>query len=50
MKAVVATQYGPAETYTVTDLPAPQAGPGQIQVRIKSASINPAVSSTERVV
>jgi len=41
MKAIVATDYGPPETYTVAELPAPRPGPGQIQVRIAAASINP---------
>jgi NADPH:quinone reductase-like Zn-dependent oxidoreductase len=42
MKAVVATGYGPPEQYAVAEVPVPQAGPGQIQVRIAAASINPA--------
>jgi NADPH:quinone reductase-like Zn-dependent oxidoreductase len=42
MKAVVATGYGPPERYTVADLSIPRPGPGQIQVRIAAASINPA--------
>ncbi|MFC5188139.1 NADP-dependent oxidoreductase [Actinomadura harenae] len=42
MKAVVATDYGPPEQYTVTELPVPRPGPGQIQVRIAAAAINPA--------
>jgi NADPH:quinone reductase-like Zn-dependent oxidoreductase len=42
MKAVVVTSYGPPEQYTVTDAAVPRPGPGQIQVRIAAASINPA--------
>jgi NADPH:quinone reductase-like Zn-dependent oxidoreductase len=42
MRAVVATDYGPPEEYTVADVPVPRPGPGQIQVRIAAASINPA--------
>ncbi|HEX5117389.1 MAG TPA: NADP-dependent oxidoreductase [Pseudonocardiaceae bacterium] len=42
MKAVVVTEYGPPERYTVADVPVPRPGPGQIQVRIAAASINPA--------
>ncbi|MEV0713482.1 NADP-dependent oxidoreductase [Asanoa sp. NPDC050611] len=42
MKAVVATSYGPPESYTVADVPVPRPGPGQIQVRVAAASINPA--------
>jgi NADPH:quinone reductase-like Zn-dependent oxidoreductase len=42
MKAVVATGYGPPEQYAVVDVSVPRPGPGQIQVRISAASINPA--------
>ncbi|HEX4221573.1 MAG TPA: NADP-dependent oxidoreductase [Pseudonocardiaceae bacterium] len=42
MKAVVVNDYGPPESYTLADVPTPQAGPGQIQVRISAAAINPA--------
>ncbi|MEV0646365.1 NADP-dependent oxidoreductase [Phytomonospora sp. NPDC050363] len=42
MKAVVASEYGPPETYRVADVPVPAPGPGQILVRIAAASINPA--------
>lgn len=41
MKAVVVTDYGPPETYTLGELPTPEPGPGQLQVRIAAASINP---------
>lgn len=42
MKAVVATEYGPPERYTVADVPMPVPGPGQLRARISAASINPA--------
>jgi NADPH:quinone reductase-like Zn-dependent oxidoreductase len=42
MRAVVAAGYGPPEEYTVSDVPVPRPGRGQIQVRIAAASINPA--------
>ena len=42
MKAVVATDYGPPESYVVADVPVPRPGPGQLQVRIAAASVNPA--------
>src|SRR4051812_12345739 len=41
MKAVVATDYGPPEQYTVADLPVPRPGPGQLLVRIAAAAVNP---------
>ncbi|MBF4588311.1 NADP-dependent oxidoreductase [Curtobacterium sp. VKM Ac-2887] len=41
MKAFAATEYGAPSLMSVLDLPAPQAGRGQIQVRIAAASINP---------
>ncbi|WP_328459653.1 NADP-dependent oxidoreductase [Actinoplanes sp. NBC_00393] len=41
MKAVVTTGYGPAEKFTVADVPVPRPGPGQIQVRIAAAALNP---------
>ncbi|GIJ56496.1 NADP-dependent oxidoreductase [Virgisporangium aurantiacum] len=41
MKAVVVNAYGPPETYTVGEVPTPRPGPGQLQVRIAAASINP---------
>ena len=42
MKAVVAAGYGPPEQYAVTHLPVPRPGPGQLQVRIRAASVHPA--------
>ncbi|MFF5084983.1 NADP-dependent oxidoreductase [Actinoplanes sp. NPDC000266] len=41
MKAIVARDYGPPSSFEVADVPVPSAGPGQIQVRIAAASINP---------
>ncbi|GLZ76852.1 NADPH:quinone oxidoreductase [Actinorhabdospora filicis] len=42
MRAVVARGYGPPEHYTVAEIPEPEAGPGQLKVRVAAASINPA--------
>ena len=42
MKALVAHGYGPAEAHTIAELPIPEPGPGQLQVRIAAASLNPA--------
>jgi len=41
MKALAAIGYGPPENLRIIDLPVPNAGPGQIQVRIKATTINP---------
>ncbi|MFG1609085.1 NADP-dependent oxidoreductase [Actinoplanes sp. NPDC049265] len=41
MKAVVARGYGEPESFRVDDLPVPEPGRGQIQVRVAAASINP---------
>ncbi|GAA0506228.1 NADPH:quinone reductase [Paractinoplanes deccanensis] len=41
MKAIVARDFGPPEGFELADVPVPQAGPGQIQVRIAAASLNP---------
>jgi NADPH:quinone reductase-like Zn-dependent oxidoreductase len=40
MKALVSQSYGPLEELTITELPAPVAGPGEILVRIEAASLN----------
>ncbi|MGI5242723.1 NADP-dependent oxidoreductase [Dactylosporangium sp. CA-139066] len=42
MQALVAFQYGPPEAHTIAELPIPEPGPGQIQVRIAAVSLNPA--------
>ena len=42
MKALVAKQYGPPNLFSVEDLPVPEPGPGQLQVRVGAAAINPA--------
>lgn len=41
MKAVVLTAYGDVNKLEMSDVPDPEAGPGQIQVRMAGASINP---------
>ncbi|MET7426728.1 NADP-dependent oxidoreductase [Dactylosporangium sp. NPDC005555] len=41
MRAVVVSDYGPPEQYTVGELPVPEPGPGQLQVRVAAASVNP---------
>ena len=41
MKAVRFTEYGPVEVLTVSDVPQPAPGPGQVLVQVKAAGINP---------
>jgi NADPH:quinone reductase-like Zn-dependent oxidoreductase len=40
-RAVVFESFGGPEALTVRDVPAPQAGPGQIRVRVTAAGLNP---------
>ncbi|WP_329092810.1 MULTISPECIES: NADP-dependent oxidoreductase [unclassified Streptosporangium] len=42
MKALVARKYGTPDTFGIEELPIPDPGPGQLQVRIGAASLNPA--------
>ncbi|HEX4928288.1 MAG TPA: NADPH:quinone oxidoreductase family protein [Burkholderiales bacterium] len=40
MKAIVCKQYGPPESLVLEDLPSPEAGPGEVVVAVKAASVN----------
>ncbi len=40
MKALVATAFGPPEQLALVDLPAPEAGPGQIVVEVRACGVN----------
>jgi NADPH2:quinone reductase len=40
MRAIVCSRYGPPETLTVAELPAPEVGDGEIRVRVHAAPIN----------
>jgi len=40
MKALLCNQYGPPETLTVTDVPAPVAAAGEAVVRVRAAALN----------
>jgi NADPH:quinone reductase len=42
MKAVAVTEFGGPEALRVIRLPAPEAGPGQIRIRVTAAAVNPA--------
>ena len=41
VKAVVFDRYGAAEVLRAIDLPMPQAGPGEIRVRVRAAGVRP---------
>ncbi len=40
MKAVLCKQFGPPESLVVEELPSPSAGPGEVVVRVRAASLN----------
>ncbi|MGQ0544336.1 MAG: NADPH:quinone oxidoreductase family protein [Betaproteobacteria bacterium] len=40
MKAVLCRQFGPPESLVVEDVPSPKAGPGEVVVSVKAASVN----------
>jgi NADPH:quinone reductase len=40
MKAVVCKQFGPPDSLLVEDLPSPRAGPGEVVLSVKAASVN----------
>ncbi|MFI0349047.1 NADP-dependent oxidoreductase [Actinomadura sp. 9N407] len=42
MRALVARRYGPVGELRLEDVPIPSAGPGQIQVKVAAAAVNPA--------
>jgi NADPH:quinone reductase-like Zn-dependent oxidoreductase len=41
MKAVALTTYGGPEVLHVVELPEPQAGPGEVRIRVRAAAVNP---------
>ncbi|MER7207433.1 NADP-dependent oxidoreductase [Streptosporangium sp. NPDC000239] len=41
MRVVAVTEFGGPEVLKVVDLPTPQAGPGQVRVRVKAAGVQP---------
>jgi NADPH2:quinone reductase len=40
VRAAVCRAYGPPEVLVVDDVPAPEAGPGQVRVRVRAAAVN----------
>lgn len=48
MKAVGLTEFGGPEVLRMLDLPVPEAGPGQIRVRVTAAAVNPVDSLVRR--
>ncbi|MGE9808607.1 NADP-dependent oxidoreductase [Janibacter sp. G1551] len=41
MRAITYSQYGTPDTLTLTDVPDPKVGPGEVLIRVRSASVNP---------
>ncbi|NLU81001.1 NADP-dependent oxidoreductase [Micromonospora sp. HNM0581] len=41
MRAARYHDYGPAEVLVIEDIPEPQAGPGEIRIKVAAASVNP---------
>lgn len=41
MRAQVIKEYGGYEAFTEMELPDPQAGPGEVRIRVKASSVNP---------
>jgi NADPH:quinone reductase len=48
MKAVGVTEFGGPEVLRLLDLPAPQAGPGEIRIRVRAAAVNPVDAMVRR--
>ena len=40
MKAILCKAYGPPDSLVVEDIPSPVAGPGEVVVSVKTASVN----------
>lgn len=40
MQSMVLNEYGPETSFVKTDMPRPEAGPGQVLVRVKATSVN----------
>src|SRR4029079_13487082 len=40
VKAVLCKQFGPPESLVIEEVPSPQAGPGEVVVSVKAASVN----------
>ena len=40
MKAVICEKYGPPDSLVVKDLPSPRAGPGEVVITVRAASVN----------
>lgn len=41
MQAITYAQYGAPDALTLTDVPDPKVGPGEVLIRVRSASVNP---------
>lgn len=41
MFALTFSEYGPSDVLTVTEVPEPHAGPGQVRIKVRAAAVNP---------
>ncbi|WP_353946444.1 NADP-dependent oxidoreductase [Streptomyces sp. HUAS MG91] len=48
MKAIAVTQFGGPESLQVLDLPVPDAGPGEIRIKVVAATVNPVDTMVRR--
>ena len=41
MRAIGVTEFGGPDALRVVELPDPQAGPGEVRIRVRAAAVNP---------
>ena len=41
MRAIGVTEFGGPEALHIVELPEPQAGPGEVRIRVRAAAVNP---------
>ncbi|MBL7499361.1 NADP-dependent oxidoreductase [Frankia sp. CNm7] len=41
MRALTVSEFGPADLLTITDLPVPEPGRGEVRIRVRAAGVNP---------
>lgn len=48
MRAMVIRRFGPPEVFEATELPRPEAGPGEVLIRVAASSVNPVDAKIRR--